>query len=54
MAKNGNDNGSRITKCEKCKKIIDGLVFERGNKLVCRKCANAIDGREVDDSEDDS
>jgi hypothetical protein len=31
--------------CEKCKKPVGELVFERKGMLVCKRCVDKIDGK---------
>lgn len=44
MSKTKKENG-KTSKCERCGGYVGELVFERKDKLVCKKCADKIDGR---------
>jgi formylmethanofuran dehydrogenase subunit E len=51
MAKK-DENGWTVN-CENCKKPMGDLAIERSGKLVCRKCADKMDGRVREEPEPD-
>lgn len=39
------ENVYETTNCAECKKLLEGMIFLRKDKIVCRSCADKADGR---------